>query len=153
MSYCGLTQISQRQAACRHTRLTRAGSNQFLSRVTCCECRKVLVLLYHSVPDWYVQHAMEQRHRWQASRIVDLEHFPASEPEARADPSRHAHSEPPRSKRDEPAAARSEPRAPMRGRRGPGLSETNLRAALSDARPLRCEAAVNVSIQIVENQD
>ena len=65
----------QRQAVCHHTRLTCAGSNQFQSRVTCCECRKVLVLLYHSVPETYVQHGMEQRHRWLASRIDDLEHF------------------------------------------------------------------------------
>ena len=64
--------ILRSQAACRHTSLTCGGSDQYQSRVTCCECRKVLVLLYHSVPDWYVQHAMERRHRWQASRIVDL---------------------------------------------------------------------------------
>ena len=78
------------------------------SRVTCCECRKFLLLLYPSVPDWYVQRAMERRHRWQASRIVDLAEgrFPAREPEARADPSRNARSEtppPPRSKPEDPA--------------------------------------------------
>ena len=56
--------ILRSQAACRHTSLTCAGPNQYQSRVTCCECCKVLELLYRSVPDWYVQHAMEQRHQY-----------------------------------------------------------------------------------------
>ena len=100
--------ILRSQAACRRTSLTCGGSDQYQSRVTCCECREVLVLHYHSVPDCFVQHAMEKRHRWQASRIVDLAEgrFPAREPEARADPSRNARSEtppPPRSKPEDPA--------------------------------------------------
>ena len=42
--------ILRSQAACRRTSLTCGGSDQYQSRVTCCECRKVLVLLYHLVP-------------------------------------------------------------------------------------------------------
>ena len=101
----------QRQAACSHTRFTSQGSNQYQTRVKCVECQKLLVLLYHSAPEEYVQHAMEQRHLWQASRTqaslpLGADNFPASEPKARANPAvrvargtiqRRAHSDPPAS--------------------------------------------------------
>ena len=52
------------QIRCPHIQLTSNGSNRAQTRVTCTQCGKVILLLYHTVPQYFLDKALNQRQCW-----------------------------------------------------------------------------------------